>query len=365
MTSKRPRARLLLSDGTEFHGHAFGALCGAAGEVVFSTGMVGYPESLTDPSYRRQILVATYPLIGNYGVPVRTPVPRGTTGTGFESDRVQVAGLVVSTLSDSSSHWQAASALDTWLAEEGVVGIAGIDTRALTRRIRNGGTVPGKIVVEDGAGDVTQDSPFVDIDGQNLVAEVSVDEPVLYGDGGKRIILVDCGAKSNIVRSLTARGASVLRVPWNHDFNAEDGDAIFVSNGPGNPKMAEATIGNLRTALAGDRPVLGICLGNQLVGLAAGCDTYKLKFGHRSQNQPCRQVGTDRCFITSQNHGYALDDRTLPEGWEQWFVNANDGSNEGIKHREKPFRTVQFHPEAKPGPTDTDFLFDELMEMIP
>ncbi|MGE3166519.1 MAG: glutamine-hydrolyzing carbamoyl-phosphate synthase small subunit [Planctomycetota bacterium] len=363
----RVRARLVLEDGTVVSGRVFGAGRSVAGEVVFATGMVGYPESLTDPSFAGQILVLTYPLAGNYGVPERgvTEPGLGTLPHGFESDRIHVRALVVATLSPDYSHWDAHSSLDTWLAEQGVVGLEGVDTRALTKRLRAGGTVAGKLIVDgDARGDVRDDTPFEDISQTNLVAAVSVDRPVLYGSGSPRVILVDTGAKANIVRSLVRRGASVLRVPWDHDFNQEDGDGVLISNGPGDPKRADRTIAHTQTALAGDRPLFGICLGNQLVGLAAGCDTYKMKFGHRSQNQPCIEVGTPRCYITSQNHGYAVDATTLPADWEEWFVNANDGSNEGIRHRSKPFWTVQFHPEATPGPEDTNFLFDRFLEQL-
>lgn len=364
MTAPQPqtqarRARLVLADGSEFSGHAFGAPVSAAGEVVFNTGMVGYPEALTDPSYRGQILTFTYPLMGNYGVP--TPGDRDR----FEADRIQVAAAVVATLSDDARHWTASRSLDQWLLDEGIPGVAGLDTRALTKRLRAEGTVSGKLLVEgDRAGEITDTSAFADISRRNLVAEVSVAEPILHGKGDRRIVLVDCGAKRNIVRSLVARGVEVLQVPWDHDPNAEDGDAIFVTNGPGDPKQATATIDHVREALRGNRPIFGICLGSQLLGLAAGCDTYKLKFGHRSQNQPCREVGTERCYITSQNHGYAIDGKTLPEDWREWFVNANDGSNEGIRHCDKPFRAVQFHPEAKPGPEDTAFLFDRFVDSL-
>ena len=356
-------ARLLLENGLELSARVFGAPISTQGEVVFNTGMVGYPESLTDPSYRGQILVMTYPLIANYGVPKRSQ--SDYLDSNFESQRIQVAGLVVSTLSNDYSHWHADSSLSAWLEEENIVGLEGIDTRELTKVLRHGGTVAGKIIVEGDEDRVSADGPFDDISKRNLVAEVSVDEPVLYNpDGKKRVVLVDCGCKANIVRSLVRREVSVLRVPWDHDINDTDGDAIFVSNGPGDPKMASKTVDNLRIALQGTRPVLGICLGNQLVGRAAGCDTYKLQFGHRSQNQPCIEVGTQRCYITSQNHGYALDTKTLPEGWQEWFVNANDQSNEGIRHQEKPFFTVQFHPEATPGPEDTSFLFDRFVEAL-
>lgn len=363
----RASARLILEDGTQVEGRVFGSGRSVTGEVVFATGMVGYPESLTDPSYEGQILVLTYPLAGNYGVPKRgaTEPGLGTLPQGFESDRIHVRALVVSTLSPDYSHWGAESSLDAWLAEQGVVGLEGVDTRALTKRLRVGGTVSGKLVVDGDARDeVTDETPFEDISAANLVARVSVDRPILYGEGSPRIILVDTGAKANIVRSLVRRGASVLRVPWDFDFNKEDADGVLISNGPGDPKRAERTIAHLRTALQGDRPVFGICLGNQLVGLAAGCDTYKMKFGHRSQNQPCVEVGTRRCYITSQNHGYAVDSKTLPSDWEEWFVNANDGTNEGIRHRSKPFWTVQFHPEATPGPEDTNFLFDRFLEQL-
>ncbi len=353
-------ARLLLENGLELSALVFGAPISTQGEVVFNTGMVGYPESLTDPSYRGQILVMTYPLIANYGVAKRAR--ESYLESSFESQRIQVAGLVIQTLSGDYSHWQAESSLSDWMVEEGIVGLQGIDTRELTKTLRHGGTIGGKIIVEGDEGRVAEDGPFENLAARNLVAEVSVEEPTLYGEGKKRVVLVDCGCKANIVRSLVSRGVSVLRVPWDHDINATDGDAIFVSNGPGDPKMASTTVENLRVALQGDRPVLGICLGNQLVGRAAGCETYKLKFGHRSQNQPCREVGTQRCYITSQNHGYALDAKTLPDGWEEWFVNANDQSNEGIRHTEKPFFTVQFHPEATPGPQDTSFLFDRFVE---
>ncbi len=358
-------ARLLLEDGTELAGAAFGAPVSASGEVVFATGMVGYPESLTDPSYRRQILVLTWPLAGNYGVPPRGP--RGADGLpppGFESDRVQAAGLVVATLSDGFSHWRAADSLDAWLRAEGVPGLSGIDTRALTRRLRDRGTLAGRIVVEGATVGPAADDPFEDIGRLNLAAEVSVPEPVLHGKGRRRVALVDCGCKANIVRSLLARGLEVLRVPWDADLERVDAHGIVVSNGPGDPARVEATVAHLRTALRGTRPIFGVCLGNQLVGRAAGCETYKLPFGHRGQNQPCREAGSSRCHITSQNHGYAVDATRLPEGWTEWFVNANDGSNEGIRHLEEPFCTVQFHPEASPGPRDTGWLFDRFAERL-
>ena len=359
------QARLELEDGTVFDGQAFGANRSVSGEVVFATGMVGYPESLTDPSYRGQLMALTYPLVGNYGVPAK---PEGDPLChGFESSRIQAQALVIQSLSSDYSHWNATRSLDQWLIEEGVPGITGIDVRALTRILRNAGTLKGRLLIEGSVDrEEVLNAPYQDPGQRNVVAEVSCDQPILHRcgvEGALRVILVDCGAKTSITRCLLKRGADVLQVPWDHDFVAEEGDAVLLSNGPGDPKMARQTIDHVRRALNGDRPLMGICLGNQLLALAAGFDTYKLDFGHRSQNQPCVEVGTSRCWVTSQNHGYAVDGRRIPAGWAEWFTNANDGSNEGIRHLEKPFFSVQFHPEANPGPHDAAELFDRLLEV--
>jgi carbamoyl-phosphate synthase small subunit len=353
----KPSAVLILEDGSEFPGFPFGAVLSVAGEIVFNTGMVGYPESMTDPSYAGQILVMTYPLIGNYGVP---PEARDEWDlpAGFESERIQIAALVVSSAASDTSHWSATRSLASWMESSGVPGLAGVDTRALAKRIRDKGAMLAKIVAD---GDEPE---WRDPNLRNLVAEVSVSEPVEYGVDGPRIVLVDTGAKANSIRSLVNAGARVLRVPWDHDFSKETYDGLFLSNGPGDPKMVAATVENVRRALDDRVPIFGICLGNQILSLAAGADTYKLKFGHRSQNQPCVEVGTRRCVVTSQNHGYAVNGQTLPEGWREWFVNANDGTNEGIRHEWKPVRSIQFHPESTPGPTDTAFLFDRFVEML-
>ncbi len=348
---------LVLEDGAAYEGRSFGFPGSAAGEVVFNTGMVGYVEALTDPSYRGQILVLTYPLVGNYGVPLMTREP--TLSPPFESDRIQVSGLIVSQASLEYSHWAAATSFAQWLRNEQIPALMGIDTRALTKRLRTSGTMPGKIVVGDG------DVPFADASQSNLVPAVSVGRPVVYPGGPTRILLVDCGCKASIVRSLLARGVTVVRVPWDYEFLDEPFDGVVISNGPGDPQRCGPTIANLRRLLDQEnKPVLGICLGHQLLALAAGARTYKLKFGHRGQNQPCLEAGTTRCYITSQNHGYAVDPDSLPPEWEPWFTNANDGTNEGLRHGTRPFLSVQFHPEAAPGPLDTHHLFDQFLGLF-
>jgi carbamoyl-phosphate synthase small subunit len=339
-------AQLILEDGTVFRGRSMGADKSVAGEVVFNTGMVGYSEALTDPSYRGQIMTLTYPLVGNYGV-----------ARDFESPRIQATALVVSELASEYSHAAAERSLPQWLKDEGIPCIAGIDTRALTKRLRTRGCMLGKIVVTD---DVALEDP----NARNLVAEVSTGAREVYPGSGKTIVVVDCGAKGSIIEELRKRDLTVIRVPWDYDFLQEDFDGLFISNGPGDPTACVQTIENIRKAMQLNRPIMGICLGNQLLALAAGANTYKLKFGHRGHNQPCIEVGTGRCYITSQNHGFAVDEKTLPDGWHPWFRNANDGSNEGLRHSSKPFLSVQFHPEAAPGPVDCNHLFDKFAEIL-
>lgn len=356
---KRLSATLRLQNGMEFKGWSFGSQRPSDGEVVFSTNMVGYPESLTDPSYSGQILCVTYPLIGNYGVPNEGDDQMGISKN-FESEKIWVRGLVISDYSFNYSHWDAVKSLEQWLQENDIPGIFGIDTRALTQVLRENGSMLGKIVLDEGDKEFDVQDPNKD----NQIAIVSCKDVIRYGSGEKKVVLVDCGVKHNILRCFVKRGVEVIRVPWDYDFNSIDFDGLFISNGPGNPEYCAITEEHLRKAMEGDKPIFGICMGNQLLARAGGAKTFKLKYGHRSSNQPVRLIGTNQCYITSQNHGYAVDNSTLGEDWLPLFENMNDGTNEGIKHKTKPFFSVQFHPEASSGPTDTEFLFDEFISKL-
>ena len=451
-------ARLILEDGTVFQGKSFGCEAEAVGEVVFNTAMTGYPESLTDPSYAGQILVMTYPLVGNYGVPETpdrpTPMPlpcregsshlqeeKSSKNSSdadvcseyslprfMESDRIHVKALVVADYSEAYSHWNAKESLGSWLQREHIPGITGIDTRRLTKLLRERGVMRGRISLTPDPSPRGEGSKNLEDYGSiNWVEKVSCKEVITYKPEEqivnrkslnrqiKRVVLVDCGVKANIIRCLLKRSVEVIRVPWDYDFNQLDFDGLFLANGPGDPEQCEVTVKHIRTFLRNEakkrptpdpsrqggekasaenangnaslpsrgdlegslalpltgergeglpRPLMGICLGNQLLARAAGAKTYKLKYGHRSHNQPVQQVGTTRCFITSQNHGYAVDASTLPDDWEPLFVNMNDGSNEGIRHKTFPWFSAQFHPEACSGPTDTEWMFDEFVEMM-
>lgn len=359
MTETRKKATLILQNGHRLQGWNFGYEGPTDGEVVFSTAMVGYPESLTDPSYSGQILCECYPLIGNYGVPEKKYDDYGIIET-FESEKIHVRGLIVSDYSERYSHFDAVKSLGDWLREEKVPGICGIDTRELTQMIREEGVMLGKIVPEGFDENFTVKDPNL----VNQVALVSCTEVIKYGSGRKKVVLVDCGVKHNIIRCLVKRGVEVTVVPWDYDFNTIDWDGLFISNGPGNPSLCGVTVDHIRKAMEGDKPIFGICLGNQLLSIAGGAKTYKLKYGHRSHNQPVWMCGTDKCFITSQNHGFAVDKDTLGSDWEPFFVNMNDGTNEGIRHKSKPFFSAQFHPEASSGPVDTEFLFDEFISRL-
>ena len=377
---------LILDDGTCFRGQSFGYEKPVAGEVVFNTAMTGYPESLTDPSYAGQLMTLTYPLVGNYGVPPFTIEGNGLA-TFMESEKIHAEAIIVSDYSENYSHWNAVESLADWLKREHVPGITGIDTRELTKVLREHGVMMGRIVFDDAMdnGEWKMDN-YGEV---NYVDRVSSKDIIVYAAGEsktfpvstpkeelnsqlsifhsqlKKVVLVDCGVKTNILRCLLRRGVEVVRVPWDYDFNGLQFDGLFISNGPGDPDTCDAAVQNIRRAMQNERlPIFGICMGNQLLSKAGGARIYKLKYGHRSHNQPVRMVGTERCFITSQNHGYAVDNNTLGADWEPLFVNMNDGSNEGIRHKRNPWFSAQFHPEAASGPTDTEFLFDEFVGML-
>ncbi len=354
--NKRTGIKLILEDGKEFNGFSFGCEKSVSGEVVFNTAMTGYPESLTDPSYKGQILTLTYPIVGNYGVPGN--LTEDSMYKFFESYALHISGLIISDYTEEYSHWNANKSLGDWLKESGIPGIYGIDTRELTKILREEGTMLGKIVYNN------QDVALYDQNQDNLVEQVSIREKKVFGNGKYRILLIDCGVKYNIIRNLLHRDTTVVLVPWDHDISKESYDGLFISNGPGDPKQCGVTISNLKKALDGNTPVYGICLGNQLLALAAGANTYKLKYGHRSHNQPVILKDTNKAYITSQNHGFAIDNSTLPAAWEPLFVNLNDQTNEGMKHKSKPFFSTQFHPEASSGPKDTEFLFDEFIDLV-
>ena len=356
------KVTLQLSDGTEFHGKSFGYEQPVAGEVVFNTAMMGYPESLTDPSYAGQLLTMTFPLVGNYGVPPFTFDKQTGLPDFMESDRIYASALIVSDYSEQHSHWNAVESLGEWLQREKVPGITGIDTRELTKVLREHGVMMGKILFDDEPNNV----PEADYEGVNFVDRVSVKEIVRYNEGaGRKVVLVDCGVKANIIRELIQRGVEVVRVPWNYDYTDMEFDGLFLANGPGDPDMCSEAVEIIRKQMSRSRkPICGSCMGNQLLSKAAGATIYKLKYGHRGHNQPVRMVGTQKCFITSQNHGYAVDARTLDKDWEELFVNMNDASNEGIRHKENPWFSSQFHPEACSGPVDTEFMFDKFVETL-
>jgi len=347
---------LVLEDGSAFTGKSFGYEGSIAGEVVFNTAMTGYPESLTDPSYKGQILVLTYPIVGNYGVP--NSEAEHELYKFFESDQLHISALVISDYSFEYSHWNAEKSLGDWLKQHKIPGIFDVDTRLITKILREKGSMLGKVILDK------NEPENYDPNQDNLVAQVSIGEKKVYGHGKHRILLLDCGVKYNIIRYLLERDTTVIRVPWDYDISQEEFDGLFISNGPGDPKQCQASIQTLAQAYTQDKPIFGICLGNQLMALAAGADTYKLKYGHRSHNQPVLEVGTDKAYISSQNHGFAINNATLPAGWEPLFINLNDNTNEGMKHLEKPFFSTQFHPEASGGPTDTAFLFDQFINHI-
>ena len=351
---------LVLEDGTRFKGKSFGYDSPVAGEVVFNTAMMGYPESLTDPSYAGQLMALTYPLVGNYGVP-RFSMEENGLPTFMESDRIYASAIIVSDYCEQYSHWNAIESLGDWLKREKVPGITGIDTRQLTKVLREHGVMMGRLEF-DGM-EMPEASDYASI---NWVDRVSCKDMIRYNEGaGKKVVLVDCGVKANIIRCLINRGVEVVRVPWNYDYTNMDFDGLFLANGPGDPDMCEDAVNIIRKQMSQSRkPICGICMGNQLLAKAGGAKIYKLKYGHRSHNQPVREVGTNHCYVTSQNHGYAVDAATLGKEWRELFVNMNDGSNEGIRHQSNPWFSSQFHPEACSGPVDTEFMFDRFIEVL-
>ena len=353
------KATLVLDNGMRFEGTAFGCEKPAVGEVVFCTAMTGYPESLTDAAYAGQLLVLTYPLVGNYGVPSHEVKELGLEKF-FESNKIQVSGLIVTDYSEEYSHWNAVETLGAWMKREGVPGITGVDTRAITKALRDGGVMSGQIII----GDATEQPKGEAYDNVNLAATVTCIEPTTYGEGEKKVVLVDCGVKHSLIRGLVARGFEVVRVPYDYDFTTLPYDAVVVTTGPGNPALYNTTVANIRKAMETGKPILGIGLGNQLLGLAAGAQVEKLKFGHRGANQPTRLAGTNSCYITNQNIGYAVMASTLPAGWKVLFTNLNDGAVDGIRHEEKPWIGTQFAPEACSRGYRKDNLMDDFVNLI-
>jgi len=362
---KDQQIHLVLEDGTIFTGNSFGYYDETDGEVVFNTGMTGYTKSLTDPSYHGQILVSTYPLVGNYGIPDEKK-EHNKIKTFIESDKIQIRAFIVSENCQEPSHWNKNTSLSTWLKKHKIPGISGIDTRALTKKLREKGVMLGKITTK-----IPKNiNKFNDPNLTNLVNEVSTKEIIKYKPKSKKIktvLLYDFGIKYNIIRNFIDRGIEIIRLPWNYNIQdiKDKYDGVFFSPGPGDPKIISNTISsNIQYCLKKNIPTFGICLGHQLLALSIGADTYKLKYGHRSVNQPCLDIATNHCYITSQNHGYAVNEKTIPKDWQLWMININDNTCEGIKHKNKPFFSVQFHPEANPGPKDTEYLFDEFVKTL-
>ena len=365
-------ATIVLEDGSTYRGAGFGYPKTVGGEFVFNTGMVGYTETLTDPSYRGQILCLTYPLIGNYGVPSDSIKDRYGLPKYFESDNIQVSGLIVHDISNVANHRECHKTLDQWLFDEKIPGISGIDTRDLTKKIRIKGVMKGALSVSENeinAKELLSIIKKTKYDGFNFMSQVSIDKTVQYGDPNlEPIVLIDTGTKYSIIRNILRMGYRVIRVPWDTSFSkiiSYKPKGIIISNGPGDPKMCNTTIETVVKLFESTLPILGICLGNQIIALAAGGDTYKLKFGHRGQNKGCTDLNTNQTFITSQNHGYGVKSNTLNKtGFKAWYVNSDDDTIEGIKHESKPIIAVQFHPEASPGPYDCMHVFEEFKELV-
>lgn len=349
-------ACLILEDGTVFEGASFGYPQSVAGEVVFSTGMTGYPEALTDPSFFGQILIFTFPLLGNYGMPASGD--QQEIFENYESLKGQVSAVIVENYSEYYSHHTATTSLAQWLYNQKIPAVTNIDTRSLTQKIREKGVMLGKVVVGE------QDVPFYDPNLINLVEQVSIPDVQVSGKGKKRILLMDCGSKHSIISELKSREVEIVRAPWNYPVMDENFDGLLISSGPGDPKMCKETIEQVLQAMQKEIPTFGICLGHQIMALALGADTFKMKYGHRSQNQPVMDTETERAYITSQNHGFAVDVSRLPKDWSALFTNLNDNTCEGLIHKSGRLFSTQFHPEASPGPVDTRYLFDRFLAVL-
>lgn len=364
--------KLILEDGTVFEGMGFGYSTAVFGEAVFNTGMSGYTEALTDPSYSGQILTLTYPLVGNYGVP--DPLAKDESGIKkyFESDKIQVRGLVVHELSLTASHWNLSMTLDEWLYNEKIPGISGIDTRELTTKLRTKGVMMAALAVSEKEIDEKEIKEKLasakKYNDDEFMGVVSTKEPQIFGSEKDSIVVVDTGVKNAILRNVRALGYKVIKVPWNYSIEkilSYNPKGVILSNGPGDPIKCTDTMKTAKVLIEKNIPTLGICLGAQILGLAGGASTYKLKYGHRGQNKSCIDLDTNQVYVTSQNHGYCIDPESLKKtDFRLWFTNADDKTVEGIKHKQKKLIAVQFHPEASPGPFDCMFVFEELKKLI-
>jgi carbamoyl-phosphate synthase small subunit len=365
-------AALLLEDGTFFVGKGFGAELNVVGEAVFTTGMVGYPESMTDPSFAGQVLCFTYPLIGNYGVPGKDDVDRFGLPVHFESESIKVSGLIVQEYCERPSHWASRTTLPEWMKGEGIPGISGIDTRALVSTLREKGVMMSALANGTELPTRKELASMIEkanrYDSVDYVKGVSKKRSYAYGSSENTVVLIDCGVKLSIIRNILKRGYRVVRVPFNASYSdvmACNPDGVVISNGPGDPTLCEDTVKTAGRLVDSEIPLLGICLGEQLIALSQGVDTYKLRYGHRGQNKPVVDLTTGRGYVTSQNHGYAVNREKLENSpMKVWFINADDGSIEGTLHQNRPCIAVQFHPEGSPGPYDTEFVFDNFVSLM-
>ena len=364
--------KLILDDGTVFTGNGFGYSTTVFGEIVFNTGMVGYTETLTDPSYSGQILTLTYPLIGNYGVPDPSSIDDDGISKFFESDKIQARGLVIHELSKVGSHWNLYLTLDEWLYNEKIPGISGIDTRALTKKLRSSGVMMAALAVSENEIDENKIknelSAAPNYNTEKFMSTVSTTSEQVYGNEKDSVVVIDTGVKNAILRNIRSIGYKVIKVPWNTPFEkilSYKPKGVVISNGPGDPQNCPETISTAKSLIEKNIPTLGICLGAQIIGLAGGADTYKLKYGHRGQNKPCVNLENQQVYVTSQNHGYCISPDSLKNSeFNLWFANTDDKTIEGIKHKKQKCIAVQFHPEASPGPYDCKFVFEELKHLM-